>query len=62
MQLDPQHKDLAQLSELVAYIYKGALDPYIWHKTLPLMAEWMGAPMAMLFTPTVLPEDGGFLL
>lgn len=58
--MDPQHKDLAQLSELVGCIYKGALDPYVWHKTLPLMAEWVGAPMAMLFTPTVLPEDGGF--
>lgn len=58
--MDPQHKDLAQLSELVGCIFKGALDPYVWHKTLPRMAEWVGAPMAMLFTPTVLPENGGF--
>jgi hypothetical protein len=58
--MDIQHKDLVQLSEVVECIYKGALDPYVWHKTLPIMAEWVGAPMAMLFTPTVLPEDGGF--
>ena len=54
------NQELSEFSQLVEGIYKGALNPNIWDKTLPAMANWAGARMAMLFTPTVLPEEGGF--
>jgi DNA-binding CsgD family transcriptional regulator len=58
--MDPLHKDLTQLSQLVESIYEAGLDPSLWDRTLSVMADWVGTSIAMLFTPTVLPQDGGF--
>lgn len=52
--------ELARLSNLVDLIYQAALNPYQWKNTLLAMGEWLNAPMALLFTPRVLPKDGGF--
>lgn len=52
--------ELIRLSELIDFIYQGALDPQVWNKILPALAEWLDSPMAMLFTPTVVPQSGGF--
>lgn len=52
--------ELAQLSELIGLIYEGATDPNHWNKTLPAIAEWVGAPRGLLFTPLNSPKDGGF--
>ncbi|KIO50266.1 helix-turn-helix transcriptional regulator [Nitrosospira sp. NpAV] len=52
--------ELNDLSGLVDRVYQAALNPSAWSDTLPAMAEWLEAPMAMLFTPTMLPQDGGF--
>ncbi|SCX87756.1 helix-turn-helix transcriptional regulator [Nitrosospira sp. Nsp13] len=53
-------RELSGLSEVLNRVYKAAFNPSAWNDTLPIMAEWLQAPMAILFTPTVLPEDGGF--
>ena len=54
-----QH-ELGGFSGLVDRVYQAAINPSAWSETLPTMAEWLEAPMAMLFTPTMLPQDGGF--
>ena len=52
--------ELAHFSNVVELIYKGAVDPYAWNKTIPALANYMEASKAMLFTPTVFTDNGGF--
>jgi DNA-binding CsgD family transcriptional regulator/PAS domain-containing protein len=53
-------EELTSLSEVVNHVYQAALNPSAWSVALSVMAKWLESPMAMLFTPTVLPRDGGF--
>lgn len=53
-------KELSSLGGVIDHVYQAALDPSAWSVALPAMAKWLESPMVMLFTPTVLPRDGGF--
>lgn len=54
--------DLPQLSNILGAVYRGATDPDAWAEALPQIATWLGAPMALLFTPLTPPPQGGFVV
>ncbi len=54
------HTELAQLSELIDNIYEGTTAPQQWGNILTQIADWVGAPMGLLFTPLHNHENGGF--
>lgn len=55
-------KELVQLNAILDGIYCGATDADVWADVLPLIANWLGAPMALLFTPLTPPPQGGFVV
>lgn len=52
--------ELARFSELIDCIYQGATDPNHWNKVLSQVADWVGAPKGVLFTPLNSYENGGY--
>lgn len=54
--------DLSQLSGILDGVYRGATEPDAWAEALPQIATWLGAPMALLFTPLTPPPQGGFVV
>ncbi|MDH4216276.1 MAG: helix-turn-helix transcriptional regulator [Gallionella sp.] len=52
---------MQNFSALIDRIYQGATDPDAWPNIIQGIAVWLGAPKIILFTPQVVPADGGFL-
>lgn len=53
--------ELTRFSDVAGLIYEGATDPSRWTRDiLPALAEYIQAPMCLLFTPFKMPQDGGF--
>lgn len=54
-------QELAQLSDLIGLIYEGATDPSRWAKDiLPAVAQYIGAPASILYSPLHTPQTGGY--
>ena len=51
---------LASFSSLLHGVYAASADPALWHRALDAIARAMGAVQALLFTPYVGPNHGGF--
>lgn len=59
--MDRANKELTRLSDLIGLIYEGATDPGRWTKDiLPAVAEYVGAPASLLFSPLHTPQNGGY--
>lgn len=56
-----KYTEMRSFSALIDRIYQGATDPDMWPEINLGIAAWMGAPKIILFTPQVVPADGGFL-
>lgn len=53
--------ELARFSEVVGLVYEGATDPSRWTKDiLPTLTEYIQAPKCVLYTPFLMPQNGGF--
>jgi DNA-binding CsgD family transcriptional regulator/PAS domain-containing protein len=53
-------RELDQFSEVVGLIYDGATDPARWTRDiLPAIGDYVQVPISLLFTPTLMPQDGG---
>ncbi len=53
---------LSRFSQTVESIHFAALQPEQWPAALERIALLQGAERTLLFTPTVSPQDGGFVL
>jgi DNA-binding CsgD family transcriptional regulator len=49
-------------SDLIEQIYFAALEPSAWPKAMGRLAELQHSTSAILFTPTTLPSDGGYVI
>ncbi len=56
-----RHTEMRSFSALIDRIYHGATDPDVWPKIIQDIAAWMGAPKIILFTPQIVPANGGFM-
>ena len=55
------HPEMRSFSVLIDRIYQGATDPGVWPEIIQDIAAWIKAPKIILFTPQIVPADGGFL-
>ena len=55
-------RHLELFSNLVEQIYLAALEPSAWPKAMGLLAGLQHSTSAVLFTPTTLPSDGGYVI
>ena len=53
---------LNQFSATVDSIHNAALHPSAWPQAMRHIAELLRAPRALLFTPEIIPQDGGFTM
>lgn len=59
--MDLPAEELIRLSDLIGLIYEGATDPSRWTKDiLPAIAEYIGAPACILYSPVHTPQNGGY--
>lgn len=54
-------RDAAHLSELTHLLYGAALHPEQWSKVVAAIAVSLGSSKALLFTPYLAPQHGGFV-
>lgn len=54
-------RDAAHLSELIHLIYDAALHPEQWSTVVAAIAVSLGSSKALLFTPYLAPQHGGFI-
>lgn len=54
-------RDAAHLSELIHLIYGAALHPEQWSAVVAAIAVSLGSSKALLFTPYLAPQHGGFV-
>lgn len=53
-------RDAAHLSEVIHLIYNASLHPEQWNNVVAAIAATMGSSKAVLFTPYLAPQHGGF--
>lgn len=56
-----KYTEMLGFSALIDRIYQGATAPDVWPDIIQDIAAWMKAPKIILFTPQMVPADGGFL-
>lgn len=56
-----KYSEMLSFSSLIDSIYRGATNPDEWPKIIQDIAVWMEAPKICLFTPMLVPSEGGFL-
>lgn len=56
-----KYSEMLSFSSLIDSIYRGATNPDEWPKIIQNIAAWMDAPKILLFTPMLVPSEGGFL-
>lgn len=56
-----KYSEMQSFSALVGRIYQGATDPGVWPDIIQDIAAWMEAPKIILFTPQIVPANGGFM-
>ena len=56
-----QYTEMQNFSALIDRIYQGATDPGAWPEIIQGIAAWMEAPKICLFTPQIVPAEGGFM-
>jgi len=59
--MDVSFEELTCFSNLIGLIYEGATDPSRWTKdVLPAVAQYIGAPACILYSPLHTPLNGGY--
>lgn len=56
-----KYTEMQSFSSLIDRIYHGATNPNVWPEIIQDIAAWMEAPKIILFTPQIVPAEGGFL-